>query len=329
MMLPAQTTDAVRIRSVRHTEHFASSVGFDGWDLQYTQLSPGCYQGESREVKLNDLQIYTESWNATVHQCGTAWPNSYVFAIPYEMTGDGRLNGQHLNNKISAFRGESAYDALVPPMKLLVVCVARDTFSEYLSTVEHVSCQGWLSKGMQLFDTTLRTPIVTQTLRSLVDECCKHPELIAHPEMQASMLQTTMQNLAPLVAGNVAPPQFAFGSFNHTQIVRRAREFALSRIDEPLQIIDVCRALRVSRRLLQYSFQDVLDINPVNYLRLLRLNGARRDLINSGEKPVNVQTVLARWGFWHGSRFSAEYKKMYNELPSETLRRVAPRAPAN
>lgn len=95
-----------------------------------------------------------------------------------------------------------------------------------------------------------------------------------------------------------------------------------SLIDEPLQITDVCRALGVARRALQYSFQDVLDINPVTYLRLLRLNGARRDLLNAHDKPVNVQDILARWGFWHASRFSAEYKKMYNELPSRTLLRT-------
>ena len=30
--------------------------------------------------------------------------------------------------------------------------------------------------------------------------------------------------------------------------------------------------------------------------------------------------VIARWGFWHFSRFSAEYRRMYGELPSQTLR---------
>lgn len=106
------------------------------------------------------------------------------------------------------------------------------------------------------------------------------------------------------------------------QIARRAREFLIDNISEPMQIIDVCRELRVSRRVLQYSFQDLLNINPVSYLRLLRLNGARRELVNAGGRPVQVKDVVANWGFWHLSRFSSEYKKIFNELPSETLSRA-------
>jgi AraC family ethanolamine operon transcriptional activator len=61
-------------------------------------------------------------------------------------------------------------------------------------------------------------------------------------------------------------------------------------------------------------------MNPVAYLKLLRLNGARRDLLAAaGTNATQVQDVIARWGFWHFSRFSAEYKQMFQELPSETL----------
>ena len=32
--------------------------------------------------------------------------------------------------------------------------------------------------------------------------------------------------------------------------------------------------------------------------------------------------VAARWGFWHLSQFAVDYKKLFGELPSRTLRRV-------
>ena len=318
-----------QVRSSRHADHFTNSVAFDGWDLEYTQLSTGRYEAESKEVRFDGLQIYTENWNATAHHCGTARPNSYVFAIPYGMSGEGRFNGQHWTQAISVFRGETLYDALVPPMKLVVVCIARDTFSQYLETVEHASCDEWLKRGPRFIHEPVIAQAVIETFTALVDHYCTDPTELANAHLRDSMIRETLQTLAPLVAVNLAPTQFSFGLFNHTQIVRRAREYALSRIDEPIQIIDICRALGVSRRVLQYSFQDVLAVNPLTYFRLLRLNGARRDLINAHEKQVAVQDVLMKWGFWHPSRFSAEYKKMYQELPSETLRRVAPCAHAN
>ena len=324
MTSAANATPPFRVRFGRHTDHFSNSVAFDGWDLEYTQLSSGRYEGESKEVRFDNLQIYTESWNATAHHCGTAWPKSYVFAIPYAMCGEGRINGQQWNKAISVFRGETLYDALVPPMNLVVVCVARDMFSRYLNTVEHVSCDEWLTRGPRFIHDQVVAQAAIETFNALVDLCCTNPARLVNDQLRSSLVRETLQTLAPLVADNLAPTQFPTGSFNHTQVVRRAREYALSRIDEPVQIIDICRALGVSRRMLQYSFQDVLDINPHTYLRLLRLNGARRDLIGAPEKQVTVQDVLMKWGFWHPSRFSAEYKKMYQELPSETLRRLAP-----
>jgi AraC family ethanolamine operon transcriptional activator len=35
---------------------------------------------------------------------------------------------------------------------------------------------------------------------------------------------------------------------------------------------------------------------------------------------VRIGDVAARWGFWHFSQFSADYRRMFGELPSETLR---------
>ncbi|GHU15365.1 hypothetical protein AGMMS50225_28560 [Betaproteobacteria bacterium] len=33
-----------------------------------------------------------------------------------------------------------------------------------------------------------------------------------------------------------------------------------------------------------------------------------------------VGDIAARWGFWHLSHFAADYKEMFGELPSDTLR---------
>ncbi len=87
-------------------------------------------------------------------------------------------------------------------------------------------------------------------------------------------------------------------------MVDRAREYALTHVDEPLSILDLCNHIGASRRKLQYCFQETLGINPVAYLRALRLNAVRREL-RSGGHARGVQEVAARWGFWHLSRFPA------------------------
>jgi AraC family ethanolamine operon transcriptional activator len=94
-------------------------------------------------------------------------------------------------------------------------------------------------------------------------------------------------------------------------------------VEDALTVEDLCRELGVSRRTLQYSFREVLRVNPVSYLRALRLNGVRRALKSADQRCGSVQDIAARWGFWHLSHFACDYRRMFGELPSETLSRSA------
>jgi AraC family ethanolamine operon transcriptional activator len=88
---------------------------------------------------------------------------------------------------------------------------------------------------------------------------------------------------------------------------------------------DLCEAAHTSRRALQYAFEDLLQVSPITYLRCMRLNRARRDLLRQAGRcvgaGVGVGDVAARWGFWHLSRFAADYRHLFGELPSATLGR--------
>lgn len=85
----------------------------------------------------------------------------------------------------------------------------------------------------------------------------------------------------------------------------------------PLSIAELCGQLGVSRRTIQYAFQHALNLNPVAYLRAVRLNHVRREL-RLGE---SVTAAAIKWGFLHLGGFAQDYKRMFGELPSETARK--------
>jgi AraC family ethanolamine operon transcriptional activator len=35
---------------------------------------------------------------------------------------------------------------------------------------------------------------------------------------------------------------------------------------------------------------------------------------------VTIQDIASHWGFWHLSQFAQDYKKLFGELPSATLK---------
>jgi AraC family ethanolamine operon transcriptional activator len=96
----------------------------------------------------------------------------------------------------------------------------------------------------------------------------------------------------------------------------------LARPDEPMSILDVCKGIGASRRKLNYCFQDVLGSNPIHYLRAVRLNRVRRELKQCIDEQIGMYDIAVKWGFWHFSQFSLDYKRHFAELPSETLRRA-------
>lgn len=102
--------------------------------------------------------------------------------------------------------------------------------------------------------------------------------------------------------------------------VKRAIDYMAANVREVIQAQDIAEAAGVSVRALQVAFQRFKDTTPLNYLRQLRLDGARGDLCKpSGE---TVADIAKRWGFSHMGRFSDLYKFTYGELPSDTRRRA-------
>jgi transcriptional regulator GlxA family with amidase domain len=87
-------------------------------------------------------------------------------------------------------------------------------------------------------------------------------------------------------------------------------------------VIELCQQLHVSRRTVQNSFRNVAETTPLHYLRSLRLNGVRRELMSTAPAKVSIGDAAARWGFFHLSHFAADYQELFGELPSQT-RRVA------
>ncbi|WP_462320575.1 helix-turn-helix domain-containing protein [Halochromatium sp.] len=107
------------------------------------------------------------------------------------------------------------------------------------------------------------------------------------------------------------------------RIVRRAQTYMEEQLAHGCNpsLVDLCRHTGVSARTLQYAFRDQLGLTPNAYLRLLRLNGVRAELIASSAEGTSVTQIATRWGFLHLGRFARAYRELFKEPPSATLAR--------
>ena len=89
---------------------------------------------------------------------------------------------------------------------------------------------------------------------------------------------------------------------------------------ENLTIPELCAVSGVSERTLEYAFQENYGLTPKRYLLLHRMNNVRKQLRAATPNTSRIMDVARQNGFWHMGAFSSDYRNLFAELPSETLR---------
>ena len=105
-------------------------------------------------------------------------------------------------------------------------------------------------------------------------------------------------------------------------LTKQAERAVLADLQTPLSIAKLCRTLGVSDRDLRRAYQEVHGMSPLQYLRKLKLSRARRALTSARSQSVTVTKIATRFDFREFGRFSVQYRKMFGESPSATLRRA-------
>jgi len=91
--------------------------------------------------------------------------------------------------------------------------------------------------------------------------------------------------------------------------------------ESPLTPEALARIGSVSVRTLHAAFQERLATSPMAYVRAVRLDRARAELLRGDPQETSVTAVAIRLGFAHLSRFAQQYRERFGELPSVTLHR--------
>lgn len=102
--------------------------------------------------------------------------------------------------------------------------------------------------------------------------------------------------------------------------VKRAVDYIRSHAHLPITVEDLVAVSGVPGRTLYQQFERFVGQAPLGYLRMVRLERVRRDLLAAAPGDT-VMEVALRWGFGHLGRFAGAYRRCYGESPSQTLAR--------
>jgi AraC family ethanolamine operon transcriptional activator len=153
----------------------------------------------------------------------------------------------------------------------------------------------------------------------LLDLVEARPDLFVQPRTRQAVEQECVRCVVEVIAQSSGGDRSECWSSSRERLVRRADDHMRACLGECLSLLDLCRELGVSERTLHYAFQAVRGLSPMAYFKAGRLNAVRQELKAATAGTATVREIAQRWSFWHTGEFAAAYRRLFGELPSQTL----------
>lgn len=292
------------------------------WQQTYDQISPGRFEGMLIDAWFGGIQMFREITSQRVHESGTAWPAARSFAVPMAMDGCAHAGAQMMTEeRVLTIAPNEGFDLRTPKsFDVVGISLGVDELATLAQTLEGCDIESLIQGTCLISLPPKRMAELRAFLANAFEMVRNNSALLRHRQVQKGLRSALLNALLGAI-GEARQVPVGWREMSHRKVVESAKNYVLDRADEPVTVEELCKAVGVSRRSLQSCFQEVMGTNPVNYLRTMRLNAARRELRSDDSKTRLVADVAARWGFWHLSHFATDYHNLFGELPSTTLAR--------
>lgn len=312
-----------RVETFQDVHVHAAAIG--AWNQTYTQISAGLLKSSLMQISSARCHVFRERINQRVVQNGEAPKTQACFALPIEVPGSAHMQGRKVDdNCIFFLRGGEEFMFHMPMgMDMLAITFDQSLFDECLTNFAQPEKITRLLKQPVIKAPAQRFLQCRERLLTLFTEALATFALNASPEGERLLEIALLSGLLELLAAPECDASQRQTTSTHSYIVEKLHRLIVSDAMNVPSIFEASRRLHSSRRTVQNSFRAVADTTPLNYLRSVRLNGVRRDLMSTRAADASIADIASRWGFFHMSHFAEDYQALFNELPSQTPR-IAP-----
>ncbi|MFN9659190.1 MAG: helix-turn-helix domain-containing protein [Cyanobacteriota bacterium] len=158
-------------------------------------------------------------------------------------------------------------------------------------------------------------------LRQLFALAERAPDRLRLPAIQRLVREDLIPLLLEALVSGPRPTPRASRLPARIEIVKDLQRWLHAHPTLPVTLADLCREAHASRRTLIQGFQDHLGMGPMAYVKLIRLHGIRRQLLQAEPGEIQIGALAETWGFHNAGHFAADYRRLFGESPRETLRR--------
>jgi AraC family transcriptional regulator, ethanolamine operon transcriptional activator len=298
--------------NIEHT-HFidqAKLVSLVASTIAWEQLQPGRLDVAYQVAQVAPLTISSRTINLAFHGHAQVAPErAGIMAI--ESSFEARWRGSRFDAAAVA-TGKEIDVRTTGASTLLAVAVDRGELQQrFPSSLDAADLADKLARNR-----VTSNRVAAARLRSAISKVLSR---------QGAVPATVGGTLIPLLAGTL--DEIDGHSVERSQClsrryaaVRTCETYMREHIDETVTLLDLSQACGMRSRSLINAFTAITGLSPMDYLKRLRLSAVRSTLLRADFRSTRVIDVATEWGFWHMGHFAHDYRAMFGEAPSQTLR---------
>lgn len=291
-------------------------------DAEITQIRAGNFVNTVSLVPLEHMVFRygtkTTPWIAS----GTAAPGHVTLLLDSNYQDFPTVNGirQESGPLVQLYGGGSEHCSMSPVRgEYALVPIPNEVLESALRGlgIEGIPVEAGRFTALRPEENSFR--MLQDTIESLRTGAETSPEMFLSEEVRRTAERELLTRLA-LVIGAAELSHGMDHRIDRMKVFRKARAFLHERSHTPVYLAELCAASGVPERTLRNIFQTVLGVSPLKYLQLRRMRQVREALQKADKRNHSVKQIALESGFWELGRFAVEYKRLFGESPSETLK---------
>jgi len=305
--LPAERT--VEFSAAEEMEEAFRDVGIE---QPMRQLGRGAFRAALAATCTKHANFYSDRYNRKLSMHLDAGEGVGI-VFPRTASGGFLANGENIGNeKLLVMPPGSGVDIVGPSLVGSdSIAISEKRFAELMQT---------------LCPTTERPEILAVfegdnaqvlALRQAVVEIGEHPEPDSNGETAANVVASVIAWIGDTSSQH--SPIESSKCKRRFHIAKIAQDYIESHYQEAVHIEDLCRISGVGVRTLQRYFREYFDVPMSQYLKTVRLDSARRELVVADSLETSVTTIAMTHGCTHLGRFSVEFHERFDTSPHDVL----------
>lgn len=291
-------------------------------DVSWVQLEPGAFEVRYGVLDAPPLTLSVRMFNLKMSGQVTLPPRSPMVYLATDTRTEARVHGISFDSStiattssvIDVVTGGAAafYSVTIDEQSLIA---QFPNAPDATALLENIS-------GVKL----AQDPNKAQRVRAFFDRVFSmHLEAAGTGRRTEPLGERVCGALVPLLAETVEiTDDYAVESSKclsrRVAAVRSCEAYIRDHLDTRVTMLDLCQLTGMRSRSLINAFGAITGLAPSEYVKRLRLTGAHKALLLAEKTRTRITDIATDWGFWHLGHFNNDYRAMFGETPSQTLR---------